>query len=54
MIIVVLVLASIIALTGGFITGVCAGIVYERERHDRTRPLAPHEVLRLLRQKEVK
>lgn len=44
MILVVLVLAVTIALSGGFIVGVACGVVLERERANR-QPPSPHEVL---------
>lgn len=47
MILLVLVLACVVALSGGFIAGVLAGVTLARARHDAGR-IAPHEALRPL------
>jgi hypothetical protein len=44
-VILVLVLACVIAMSGGFIVGVALGTLAERERAARRRPPAPHEAL---------
>jgi hypothetical protein len=46
-ILLVLILACVITLSGGFIVGVTFGVVWERARRDAGR-IAPHEALRPL------
>ncbi len=45
--ILVLVLACVVAMSGGFIVGVIAGVAMARERRDAS-GIAPHEAARLI------
>lgn len=51
--ILVVLLCCVIALAGGFIIGVAAGTVLERERTERSRPPAAHEVLAQLKARDA-